>query len=65
MSESVHSIPSRLQEIIEDFGWCEGQEKLELLRTVWAVVFASPKEGWGITNVEAALKERAEAGNDG
>jgi len=31
MSESVGSIPSRLQEIIEDFSWCEGQEKLELL----------------------------------
>jgi cysteine desulfuration protein SufE len=31
MSESVESIPSRLQEIIEDFSWCEGREKLELL----------------------------------
>ena len=31
MSESLESIPSRLQEIIEDFGWSEGQEKLELL----------------------------------
>lgn len=31
MVESVGSIPSRLQEIIEDFSWCEGQEKLELL----------------------------------
>ena len=31
MSESIGSIPSRLQEIIEDFSWCEGQEKLELL----------------------------------
>jgi len=25
-----------------------------LLRRAWAVVFPSPKEGWGITNVEAA-----------
>jgi cysteine desulfuration protein SufE len=31
MSEAVKPIPSRLQEIIEDFNWCEGQEKLELL----------------------------------
>ena len=31
MSESVASIPPRLQEIIEDFSWAEGQEKLELL----------------------------------
>ena len=30
------------------------QEKLALLRRSWALVFASPKEGWGITNLEAA-----------
>ncbi|MDB4882004.1 MAG: glycosyl transferase group 1 [Gemmatimonadetes bacterium] len=30
------------------------EEKLRLLRRAWAVVFASPKEGWGITNLEAA-----------
>jgi glycosyltransferase involved in cell wall biosynthesis len=29
-------------------------EKLDLLRRAWALVFASPKEGWGITNLEAA-----------
>ena len=29
-------------------------EKLKLLRTRWANVFPSCKEGWGITNVEAA-----------
>jgi glycosyltransferase involved in cell wall biosynthesis len=28
--------------------------KLSLLRRAWALVFASPKEGWGITNLEAA-----------
>jgi cysteine desulfuration protein SufE len=31
MSEPTGSIPPRLQEIIEDFSWCEGREKLELL----------------------------------
>jgi cysteine desulfuration protein SufE len=31
MSETVGAIPPRLVEIIEDFGWCEGREKLELL----------------------------------
>ncbi len=31
MSETVESMPSRLQETVEDFGWCEGREKLELL----------------------------------
>lgn len=29
-------------------------EKLALLRRSWATVLASPKEGWGITNLEAA-----------
>jgi glycosyltransferase involved in cell wall biosynthesis len=29
-------------------------EKLSLLRRAWALLFASPKEGWGITNLEAA-----------
>ena len=29
-------------------------EKRRLLRRAWAVVFPSPKEGWGISNVEAA-----------
>jgi glycosyltransferase involved in cell wall biosynthesis len=29
-------------------------EKVALLRRSWALVFASPKEGWGITNLEAA-----------
>ena len=31
MSETVAELPPRLQEIIEEFNWCEGQEKLELL----------------------------------
>lgn len=28
---TLHKIPPRLQEIIEDFQWCEGRDKLELL----------------------------------
>jgi cysteine desulfuration protein SufE len=31
MSETAEAVPPRLQEIIEDFSWCEGREKLELL----------------------------------
>lgn len=31
MSETNNYVPPRLQEIIEDFSWCEGREKLELL----------------------------------
>lgn len=29
-------------------------EKIGLLRRAWSTVLASPKEGWGITNIEAA-----------
>jgi glycosyltransferase involved in cell wall biosynthesis len=35
-------------------GFVTEEEKRRLLRRAWAVVFPSPKEGWGITNVEAA-----------
>lgn len=31
MNDSNHTIPTRLQEIIEDFELCEGREKLQLL----------------------------------
>jgi glycosyltransferase involved in cell wall biosynthesis len=35
-------------------GFVSEAQKLALLRTAWANVFPSPKEGWGITVVEAA-----------
>lgn len=35
-------------------GYVSDAEKRRLLRAAWAVVFPSPKEGWGISNVEAA-----------
>jgi len=35
-------------------GFVPEADKRALLRRAWAVVFPSPKEGWGITNVEAA-----------
>jgi len=35
-------------------GFVSETGKLALLRSAWAVVFTSPKEGWGITNLEAA-----------
>ena len=35
-------------------GFVSEEEKRRLLRSAWAVVFPSPKEGWGISNVEAA-----------
>jgi glycosyltransferase involved in cell wall biosynthesis len=35
-------------------GFISEAEKLALLRRAWALAFASPKEGWGMTNLEAA-----------
>lgn len=35
-------------------GFVSEERKRELLRRAWATVLPSPKEGWGITNVEAA-----------
>jgi glycosyltransferase involved in cell wall biosynthesis len=35
-------------------GFVSEERKRELLRTSWATVLPSPKEGWGITNIEAA-----------
>jgi glycosyltransferase involved in cell wall biosynthesis len=35
-------------------GYVTEERKVELYRRAWAVVFPSPKEGWGITNLEAA-----------
>lgn len=33
-------------------GFISNEEKRDLLRRAWASVFASPKEGWGLTNIE-------------
>jgi glycosyltransferase involved in cell wall biosynthesis len=41
-------------EAVDFRGFVPEAEKLALLRTSWANVFPSPKEGWGITVVEAA-----------
>jgi glycosyltransferase involved in cell wall biosynthesis len=35
-------------------GFVPEEEKRRRLRQAWALVFPSPKEGWGISNVEAA-----------
>ena len=43
-----------LGERVRFLGRVSEAEKLSLLRRAWALVFASPKEGWGITNLEAA-----------
>jgi len=35
-------------------GFVSEEEKVEILQSAWINVYPSPKEGWGITNVEAA-----------
>lgn len=35
-------------------GYVDEAEKVRRLRRAWVAVYPSPKEGWGITNVEAA-----------
>ena len=39
---------------VKFLGFVSEEEKLHLLRRAWASVLASPKEGWGISNLEAA-----------
>lgn len=43
-----------LTDRVQFLGFISESQKLELLRAAWSLVFASPKEGWGITNLEAA-----------
>jgi glycosyltransferase involved in cell wall biosynthesis len=39
---------------VQFLGRVSEPDKLLLLRRAWALAIASPKEGWGITNMEAA-----------
>jgi glycosyltransferase involved in cell wall biosynthesis len=48
----AHSLD--LDERVQFLGRVSEPDKLSLLRRAWAVAIASPKEGWGITNMEAA-----------
>ena len=43
-----------LEPAVRFLGYVSEEEKRRRLRAAWAVVFPSPKEGWGISNVEAA-----------
>lgn len=43
-----------IEEGVEFLGFVTGERKMELLRRAWAVLYPSPKEGWGLTNIEAA-----------
>lgn len=41
-------------EHVRFLGYVDEEEKVELLQRAWVNVYPSPKEGWGLTNVEAA-----------
>jgi len=43
-----------LTERVRFLGYVDEAEKVRLLRRAWVAVYPSPKEGWGIANVEAA-----------
>ncbi len=43
-----------VSEAVEFLGFVSEDRKLDLYRRAWAVVLPSLKEGWGITNLEAA-----------
>ena len=43
-----------VKERVQFLGRIDETQKILLLRRAWATLFASPKEGWGITNLEAA-----------
>jgi glycosyltransferase involved in cell wall biosynthesis len=43
-----------LRDAVTFLGFVTEERKRELMRRSWAVVFPSAKEGWGISNVEAA-----------
>ena len=43
-----------LTDRVKFLGFIPEEEKVHLLRRAWASTLASPKEGWGISNLEAA-----------
>ncbi len=53
-----------LGDAVRFLGFVPEDEKRRLLRRAWAVVFPSPKEGWGISNVEAAACGTAALASD-
>ena len=53
-----------LGDAVRFLGFVSQEEKRRLLRRAWAVAFPSPKEGWGISNVEAAACGTAALASD-
>lgn len=50
---------------VEFLGFLPGPQKVERLRAAWAVLQPSPKEGWGLTVVEASACGTAVVATDG
>jgi glycosyltransferase involved in cell wall biosynthesis len=44
----------QLERAVVFHGFVSEERKIDLMRAAWANVFPSPKEGWGITVIEAA-----------
>ncbi len=53
-----------LRDLVRFAGYISEEEKRELLRKAWANVYPSPKEGWGISNIEAAACGTASLASD-
>jgi glycosyltransferase involved in cell wall biosynthesis len=55
-SESLRARANRLgiENRVRFLGFVTEERKLEVLRRAWVHVLTSPKEGWGISNLEAA-----------
>lgn len=43
-----------LEQAVTFHGFVSEERKIDLMRAAWANIFPSPKEGWGITVIEAA-----------
>ena len=43
-----------LDRVVTFHGFVSEERKIDLMRSAWANIFPSPKEGWGITVIEAA-----------
>jgi glycosyltransferase involved in cell wall biosynthesis len=53
-----------LRDAVTFLGFVSDQEKRRRMRRAWAVVLTSTKEGWGISNVEAAACGTAALASD-
>jgi glycosyltransferase involved in cell wall biosynthesis len=53
-----------LGDAVDFLGFVSETQKLELFRRSWANVLTSPKEGWGIANLEAAACGTASVASD-